>query len=160
MATFLLYWNPHFSSYKLDRFLNDFRFPAGKDMLTDADSWDRSPDMFNWSIIEHEKAHEGDRFFFVRVGYEKPTGIVGAGHFRSEPYADEDWSGQSRKTFYMDMDFDTVINPTSAGILSTAALAAAIPEIDWTRGRAGVEVPSETAAKIETIWEAHINSVK
>lgn len=30
MATFLLYWNPHFSSYKLDRFLNDFRFPAGK----------------------------------------------------------------------------------------------------------------------------------
>lgn len=51
-------------------------------------------------------------------------------HFTSEPYADEDWSGQSRKTFYMDMDFDTVINPTSAGILSTAALAAAIPEID------------------------------
>lgn len=49
--TFLLYWNPYFSSYKQERFINDFPFTEGKDVLTDADDWDRSPDMFNWSIV-------------------------------------------------------------------------------------------------------------
>ena len=33
MATFLLYWNPYFSSYKLERFLEEFNFPEGKDIL-------------------------------------------------------------------------------------------------------------------------------
>ena len=70
MKTFLLYWNPHFSSYKLERFLRDFSFPEGKDVLTMFDEWDRSPDGFNWSVAEHEKAHAGDRFVFVKTDYK------------------------------------------------------------------------------------------
>ena len=160
MATFLLYWNPFFSSYKLDRFLRDFAFPEGKDVLTDADDWDRSPDSFNWSIVEHGKAHCGDRFIFVKVGYEKPTGIVGVGTFTSEPYPDEDWSGQGRKVFYMDMDWETVINPTSDKILKTHQLIEAIPEVMWSKGKAGVEVAPEIAAKIEALWQKHLDSIQ
>ena len=89
MATFLLYWNPFFSSYKMDRFLRDFNFPVGLDVLTEDEDWDRSPDFFNWSIIEHEKAKRGDRFFFVKVGYEKPTGIIGTGTFSIETVISE-----------------------------------------------------------------------
>lgn len=160
MKTFLLYWNPFFSSYKLDRFLNDFNFPEGEDVLTDADDWDRSPDFFNWSIIEHEKAKRGDRFIFIRVGYEKPTGIIGVGTFTSDPYEDADWSGQGRKTYYMDMRWESVVNPTSDKVLKTNVLIDAIPEVIWSKGKAGVEVAPEIAEKILALWQKHLESVK
>lgn len=160
MKIFLLYWNPFFSSYKMDRFLRDFKFPEGKDVLSDEPDWDRSPDFFNWSILEHEKASKGDRFIFIKVGYENPTGIIGVGSFTSDPYVDKDWSGQGRKTYYMDMRWDSVVKPTSDKVLKTSALIEAIPEVGWTKGKAGVEVASEIAAKIETLWKKHLESVK
>ena len=156
MKTFLLYWNPHFSSYKLERFLDEFDFPEGVDVLTEIDDWDRSPNNFDWSVIEHEKAHAGDRFVFIRVGYEKPTGIVGVGRFITEPFEDKDWSGQGRRTFYMGMEWDSVVNPTSDNVLSTEFLSQAVPEVDWTRGKAGVEVAPEIAGKIEDLWHDHL----
>lgn len=156
MATFLLYWNPYFSSYKLSRFLEEFNFPEGKDVLTMFDEWDRSPNNFDWSIVEHGKAHNGDRFVFIKVGYAKPTGIIGVGHFTTEPFEGEDWSGQGRKTWYIGMEWETVIKPTSDCILKTNALIDAIPEVNWTKGKAGVEVAPETAAKIESLWHDHL----
>ena len=156
MNTFLLYWNPYFSSYKLDRFLNDFHFPEGKDVLTLFDEWDRSPDGFNWSVAEHEKAHAGDRFVFVKVGYGKPTGIVGVGTFTSDPYIDKDWSGQGRKVYYMDMEWETVIRPNSDSVLKTSDLIKAIPEVMWSRGQAGVEVAPEIAEKIDNLWHDYL----
>lgn len=160
MATFLLYWNPFFSSYKLDRFLDDFDFSEGKDVYTEADDWNRSPDFFNWSIVEHEKAKKGDRFIFIRVGYEKPTGIIGVGTFTSDPYEDRDWSGQGRKTYYMDMRWESVVNPASEKVLKTDILTEAFPEVTWTKGRAGVEVAPEIAARIEVLWKKHLEAVK
>ena len=160
MKTFLLYWNPHFSSYSLERFLNDFKFPEGKDVLTEEDDWDRSPSFFNWSVLEHEKARESDRFIFVRVGFEKPTGIVGVGTFTSDPYFGRDWSGQGREVHHMDMDWESVVNPTSDKILKTEVLTDLIPEIKWTKGDAGVEVVPEIAEKIEVLWKKHLESVK
>ena len=156
MSTFLLYWNPYFSSLKMERFLRDFSFPEGKDVLTMYDEWDRSPDSFNWSVHEHDKAQSGDRFVFVKVGREKPTGIVGVGSFTSDPYVDGDWSGQDRETYYMDMEWDTVINPTSDSILKTSELIGAIPDVDWSRGSSGVMVSPEVAEKIETAWHDHL----
>ena len=160
MATFLLYWNPYFSSYKMDRFLEEFDFPEGIDVMTADDNWDRSPNDFNWSIVDHEKAHEGDKFVFVKVGYAKPTGIVGIGQFTSDPYVDKDWSGQGRRIYYMDMYWDSVIKPNSDKILKTSDLIAAIPEVHWSRGKAGTEVAPEIAKKIMALWEQHVKSVK
>lgn len=158
MNTFLLYWNPHFSSYKLEQFCEDFEFEGSAygNYLDSMFDDDRMPFDFNWSIIEHEKAHEGDRFYFIRVGYEKPTGLVGVGTFTSEPYPGEDWSGQGRRTFYMDMEFDAVIDPKSDAILPTAVLQQAVPEIEWTKGKAGTMISQETADKIQSVWEEHL----
>lgn len=160
MKTFLLYWNPFFSSYKLDRFLNDFDFKEGKNVLSDEDDWDRSPDAFNWSILEHEKAHEGDRFIFVKVGYEKPTGIIGVGKFTSEPYVDGDWSGQGRSVYYIDMEWESVVKPDSDKVLSTEKLMEAVPEVNWMKGKAGVEISREIAEKIEALWKEHLEFIK
>ena len=156
MATFLLYWNPYFSSYKLERFLDEFGFPKGDNALTPLDEWDRSPNDFDWSAFEHEKAHAGDRFIFVKVGREKPTGIVGVGHFTSDPYLSEDWSGQGRKIWYMKMEWESVVNPTTDLVLKTHQLIEAIPEVHWASGKAGTEGAPEIAAKIETLWNDHL----
>jgi len=156
MATFLLYWNPYFSSYKLDRFLDEFNFPEGVDVLSAWDEWDRSPNGFDWSVAEHDKASAGDRFYFVKVGYDKPTGIVGTGTFVSEPYEGDDWSGQGRRTWYMRMEWDAVIRPTSDSILKTSDLAAAIPEVDWTHGQAGTLVSPDIASKLDSLWHFHL----
>lgn len=160
MATFILYWNPFFSSYKMDRFLEDFDFPEGKDVLTDDDDWDRSPHFFNWDVIEHEKAKCGDRFVFVKVGYEKPTGIVGVGRFTSDPYISEDWSGQGRQIYYMDMRWESVVRPDSDKLLKTEDLLAAIPEVPWAKGHTGTEVPPDAAEKIEALWQKHLEEIK
>ncbi len=149
MKTFLLYWNPHFSSYKIEDFLYDFDFEEGI-----------FPDDFNWSIYEHEKAHAGDRFIFIKVGYEKPTGIIGTGHFTSEPYLSEDWSGQGRKVWYMDMEWETAVDPESDMVAPTEALQAAVPDVNWTTGKAGVEVDSKNAFIIESIWQHHLEKFK
>ena len=160
MTTFLLYWNPHFSSYKIERFLDDFPFAEGKDVLTETDDWDRTADGFDWSVIEHKKAHNGDRFIFVRVGYEKPTGLIGVGRFISDPFMDNDWSGQGRKVFYMKMEWESVVNPTSDKVLKTHELIEVIPEVHWASGKAGVEVAPEIAKKIEALWKQHLEIVK
>lgn len=160
MATFLLYWNPFFSSYKMDRFLSDFGFSEGRDVLNGGDDWDRSPNFFNWDVLEHEKARRGDRFVFVKVGYEKPTGIVGVGSFTSDPYVSEDWSGQGRQIYYMDMRWESLVRPDSDKLLKTEDLLAAIPEVAWAKGHSGTEVSPDAAAKIDALWQKHLKGIK
>ena len=60
MKTYILFWNPEISSYKLD----DFQEKLGELEYND----------LNWSIWEYEKASCGDRFYMVRCG-EGKTGI-------------------------------------------------------------------------------------
>ena len=99
-------------------------------------------------------------FIFVKVGYERPTGIVGVGYFTSDPYIDGDWSGQGRTVHYMDMDWETVINPTSDKILKVHELIKNIPEIMWSKGKAGVMVAPEVGEKIESLWNKHVETIK
>lgn len=150
MNTFILKWNPVISSYGMDRFEEDFDF--GKDkVLENYSPWD-----FNWSVWEHEKAHEGDRFFMLRVGEGENNGIVMSGTFTSDPYEGEDWSGKGRKTFYMDMEFDLVADPTSDRVLPTKLLTELLPNIEWTKGHSGMWIEPQAALTLEKAWYDHL----
>ena len=126
MSTYILFWNPAISSFKLE-YLQD---------MLDCDNNDPT---FNWSIWEHENAHIGDRFFLVRCKnrpvpgklnqygkqlwepcIDETTGICMAGNFTSDPYEGEDWSGKGRETYYMDMNIDQATDPDECVIVSTA----------------------------------------
>lgn len=150
MSTFILKWNPAISSYGMDRFNDDFCF-GNKKIAEDESPWD-----FNWSVWDHEQAHEGDRFFMLKVGEGENNGIVMSGMFSSEPYAGEDWSGKGRETFYMDLEFDIVVDPTTDRVLPTALLAELLPAIEWTRGHSGVLIEPEAALALEKAWYAHL----
>lgn len=57
----------------------------------------------NWSVYEWEKAHKGDHYYMLRTGDDK-AGIVFRGVFTSDPYPGEDWAGNGKQRYYMDMD--------------------------------------------------------
>ena len=155
MNTFLLLWNPAISSYTIDRCDEEFDFkeaPLG-DFIDDEQyfSWD-----LNWSVREWEKAHKGDRFFMLRVGEGQPNGIVMSGRFSSNPYVDEDWSGNGRVVHYVDLEFDAAIHPNSPKILSSDILEKHFPDRNWRKGHSGQTIDNETAAKLEDLWNDHI----
>ena len=138
MKTYILFWNPAISSYKLDDFQKEMEDLGNADM--------------NWSVWEHEKACAGDRFFMIRCGSGK-TGICMSGYFSSNPYKGEDWSGRGRITYYMNLEPDYMINPDYLPILSTLDLVRDIPGFDWNGGHSGRLLDAKLAAKLEAIWK-------
>lgn len=141
MKTFILFWNPAISSYKLDDFQREL------EEMTDGYN------NMNWSIWEHEKAHAGDRFFMVRCG-EGKTGICMSGYFTTDPYEGEDWSGRGRKTYYMDLEPDVMIHPEYLPVLTTIELMNEIQTFDWTGGHSGRLLDEKSAEKLESLWKA------
>ncbi len=159
MATFILFWNPAISSYTLDRLTEDI-----ETSYLNED--------FNWSIRDHQLAHEGDKFFMVRCK-NKPvegqlnqwgkqlwapciddnTGICMSGTITSEPYRDKDWSGKGREVYYVDMYIDVAVNPDKKPVLKTADIEAAIPEFDWKGGASGRILNEESAQKLDALWK-------
>ncbi len=141
MKTFILFWNPTISNWKLE----DCKKAIDENNIYS----------FNWAVWEHEKAHDKDRFFMVRCG-EGKTGICMSGHFDSEPYKDEDWSGKGREVFYCDLNIDVYIYPEVCPLLSTDTLKELIPEFDWTGGHSGRELAPELSAKLEELWADYL----
>ena len=86
--TIILMWNPYFSSYKMEQFEDELHH-LHLGMTTD----------YNWSIHEHDKVEDGDRFFMVRCGRGR-AGIVMSGALVGDPYGGEDWAGRGRKIYY------------------------------------------------------------
>lgn len=143
--TFILFWNPDISSYTLERLVHDLDYEICNEEAG-----------FNWSVWEHEKAHEGDKFFMVRCKkapvegkiypdgkqvwepvFDETCGICMYGEFISEPYQGEDWSGKGRQTFYMDMLLKFIVNPDKIKMVTVAELMEKIPGFDWTGGHSG-----------------------
>lgn len=147
MKTFILFWNPAISSYKLDDFQREL-----EELHDDYCN-------MNWSVWEHEKASAGDRFFMVRCGNGN-TGICMSGYFSSDPYQDEDWSGRGRVTYYMDLEPDAMIHPDYRPILPTSDLVKAIPSFDWKGGHSGRLIEESYAAKLEALWASFLEQHK
>ncbi len=84
MSTVILKWNPSFSSYSILRYLQDLYY-TNKEGVDD----------FNRSVWYHDKIREGDRFFFVKLGYGA-QGITASGTITSDPYLGDDWTGAER----------------------------------------------------------------
>ncbi len=141
MKTFILMWNPAISSFKKEEF---------NEMI----SADEYPEL-NWAVWDWKEAEEGDRFFMVRVG-EGNTGIVLAGHFESDPWKGEDWSGKGREVYYVDLDVDSIIDSDRDAYITTEQLTDAIPEFDWTGGHSGRLVTPEVALKLVMLWMQYL----
>ena len=147
MRTVILKWNPSISSFSMLAFLH------GIFRNNHADSFD-----MNWSVWDYEEIKEGDRVFFLKVGDYGQCGIVAAGFALSKPYRSEDWSGKGRTTYYIDLEFDTMLNPDAVPILTSEQLSKAIPDFDWTGGHSGVVLTEAQAVQLEQHWDDFLST--
>lgn len=150
MATVIFKWNPAFSSYTMKSFLIDLSY-CKRDGLEYMD--------FDWSVWDYDKIHDGDEFYWVKVGYGQ-TGIVGHGTITSEPSEGKDWSGKGRKTFYVDFEPDILINPDALPLLTCRELSEAIPDFEWNKGHSGLVLDDNQAEKLRCLWADYLNSKK
>lgn len=136
---YLLRWNPAISSFKIE----DYR-----------GAMKAHPNGFyaNWSVYEWENAHEGDRYYMIRVG-EGNTGIVFQGEFMTEPWVDDDWAGTSKQRHYMDITCVDCKPDTEKPWLTIDELNQAIPEINWNKGHSGQLLPEEIADRLDDLWD-------
>ena len=144
--TFILRWNPAISSITIHNHI---------DSIAHIDDWE-----FNWSVYEWEKAHEGDRFYMMRVG-DGNTGIVMSGIFISEPYTERDWNRvrKTKEIHYMDMQPNFIVNPETMPIITTARLQEAIPDFEWSKGHSGILLSEHQARKLEALFSDYLSSV-
>lgn len=164
MATFVLFWNPAISSFKME----DYRrfFSARPEAYG-----------FNWSIWEHDKACDGDRFVMVRCKnkpipgklnqwgkqlwepiMDSTTGIFMTGYINSEPWEGEDWSGKGRQTFYVDLDIEHMSDPEECVILSAEELTTALPGFTWVGGHSGRLLDNATAGKLDEMIKSAVEA--
>ena len=108
----------------------------------------------NWSVWGHEKVHQYDRFFMVRVGGDN-TGIVMSGLIMSDPYKGKDWNGKGREIYYVDLRPSVMVNPDSSLLMTKGELSAHFPEFDWTGGHSGRVMSEEDSVKLMNLWELH-----
>ena len=137
--TYLLRWNPTISSFKLDDYRDVLsKYPGGFSGL-------------NWSVYEWEKAHKGDHYYMLRTGDDK-AGIVFRGVFTSDPYPSEDWAGNGKQRYYMDMDSYDCVPADVQSPIGIEELEKAVPDIDWRRGHSGQLLSEEDADKLDELW--------
>ena len=141
--TYLLRWNPTISSFRLEHYRQ---------------AMEQRPDGFgfDWSVYEWEEAHEGDHYYMLRTGDDKP-GIVFHGVFTSEPYTGEDWAGQKGKIRrYMDMDCFDCVPADEQSPITIEILEKAIPNVNWRAGHSGEYLSEEDAEKLDELWEKYM----
>ena len=144
MRSVIFKWNPAFSSYPMIGYLD-----ALYGLINNRDVH------FNWSVWDHEKIHEGDRYYWLKLGYGQ-AGICSCGTIVSEPYEGEDWSGKGRKTYYVDFRPEVMINPDTLPILTASALSTAIPDFEWDGGHSGVVLTAQQSECLENLWQEFI----
>ena len=137
--TYLLRWNPTISSFKLDDYRDVLsKYPGGFSGM-------------NWSVYEWEKAHKGDHYYMLRTGDDK-AGIVFRGEFTSDPYPGEDWAGNGKQRYYMDMDCYDCVPADVQSPICIEELEKVVPGIDWRRGHSGELLSSEDADRLNELW--------
>ena len=146
MKVFVLQWNPEISTFRMRDFNRGLANFYGE--------W------FNWSVRDWKEAHDGDMFYLIKCGGDGQNGIVMQGHFVSEPYAGDDWSGKGRLTYYMDMEAEYMIHPQRCSILTTEALDEVMPEFQWKGGHSGRVLPFEYSLKLEEMWTGYLEAHK
>ena len=141
--TFLMMWDPASSLYTMANLDSDMSMWA-------KGCW---PDSFEWRIDEWQRAHKGDRFFMVRVGKHN-SGIFAAGRFTCEPFADNDGA------HLVGMEFETVVHPERAEIITTEELERELAHIDWRNSASGHILNKEDAVRMELMWRDYVGRNK
>ncbi len=148
MKTYLFTWNPQKWAWT-DLALRANENAAGK---TIDEPWSCSA---NFKQIQ-----KGNRAFLIKLGKEKPTGIIASGWIASFPkigtHFDPKKAALGKIVYYVDCDWETLLNPYIDEPLSISKLQKGkLAAMHWTPQNSGILIPDEIAKELEKIWETH-----
>ena len=93
----------------------------------------------------------GSRAFLIKLGPEKPTGILGVGETRSDPYADKHYTDPTKTANYVDVRWTDL---RESPLIGWAELQKPpFKGFRWGIQGSGVELPAEIAESVEQLWE-------
>jgi 5-methylcytosine-specific restriction protein A len=105
-----------------------------------------------WSCGNTKSIQPGDRVFLVKLGTE-PKGIIGAGFATTEPFPESHWSGENKEAFYIDIDFEVLLNPDKEPIITLDILKTGnLSQQNWTPQASGISIRPELVDELEPIW--------
>lgn len=145
MATYLLTWNPK----RWDWNNIDLAIDEISEVGYHIDSW-------SCGINKSIKA--GDRVFLIRLGLE-PRGIVASGIAHQARYQDVHWDEEKAKqgkyANYIDVSFDTILNPDKDRILGYDILSEGkLQDMHWSSQASGINIKDDIADELESVWSS------
>ncbi len=112
----------------------------------------------NWSCGNTKRIITGDRFFLLRLGVED-RGVIGAGLVISDVQQRAHWRISGRRANYHAIQFDSLLDPETEGVLSERKLLDIAPLSFWRPQPSGVLVPENIAQPLEERWAEHLESL-
>ena len=104
-----------------------------------------------WSTGRTMRVQPGDRLWLMRLG-RPPKGIIGAAVATSAAFRGEHWGDPTKTTCYVDLRWETVIDPAVEPILSVAELQDKFPAVRWTPQGSGMSIPPAVEPRLELLW--------
>jgi 5-methylcytosine-specific restriction protein A len=112
-----------------------------------------------WSCQSHKSIRPGDRAFLVRLGVA-PRGIMASGFVQTESFLAPHWSGEDKLVNRVDIEFDTLIDPSSGNLLSLESFDSPPFSLQtWTPQASGISIAPEAAEALEAIWFQHVEEL-
>ncbi|HNK62867.1 MAG TPA: HNH endonuclease [Anaerolineales bacterium] len=150
MKTYLFAWNPK-------------RWPWKNLAAMSQDVKDGKSIIDRWSSSNSRKPKKGDRFFLIRVGDSK-RGIFASGSILTDtfeaPHWDPEKSALGEITHYVQIKYDTLLDPDAEDILPRTLLdMPPLSEMYWNIQMSGVEIPEKVANELENLWAGFIHSL-
>jgi 5-methylcytosine-specific restriction protein A len=114
-----------------------------------------------WSCSANFKQiRKNDRAFLVKLGKEKPKGIMASGWISSlpkiGPHFDPEKAALGKKAHYVDCDWEKLLNPYIDEPLPISKLQKGkLAGMHWTPQNSGILIPDEIANELEELWKSH-----
>lgn len=138
--TYLFTWNPQRWEWKdIEEYIENIN-TSGKANI-------------RWSCGNTNNIKKGDRAFLMRLG-EAPKGIIGSGYITSSPVIQKHWSGESKKAKYVNIDFESLLNPEKDKILTLEEIKKhdKLSSQNWTPQASGISIQRECKEYFEKVW--------
>ena len=112
-----------------------------------------------WSCGVTKRIVPGDRVFLIKLGPQKPTGIMASGFAVSSPFQAPHYTDASKTANYIDLRYDILLNPSDEKLLDRNILEESLPNVRWSPQGSGITIPPDTAARLEEMWSEQITSI-
>ncbi len=145
MATYLLTWNPE--RWQWSNIQDEIAIINKKGFCDE-----------RWSSGVTKKIQPNDRVFLMKLGGQKPRGIMASGWATSEVFQDVHWGDGTKLALYVDVHFDTIIDPSQESIFPIELLQDGIySRVNWTPQKSGNSIPNDVAEQLEKDWAKFLN---